>query len=135
MNKTDVKELIELVTGEEIEETTTDVANSVIDFIQTFSIKAGQTRVPSYKFFYDYISWDRYKSTKLSKVEFCRQMAKLFDNGRGNKGRYFLLDESSFDLSEKSLNRAKSYDREYQSNFKIQKRRKRQEYNRRAKKE
>ena len=89
-------------------------ARSVMEFIQTFEIMQGDTRVPNYKIFYDYISWDRFQSTKLSKTEFFRQFGKYFDSGRGNKGRYYLLDENSFDLSEESLTKAKNYDNIYQ---------------------
>lgn len=90
------------------------IPRSVTDFIKEFEIKLGTDRIPVYKLYYDYMSWERFQSTKLSKIEFCRQFSKFFDSGRGNKGRYYLLDESSFDLSKETLTRARNYDNMYQ---------------------
>lgn len=90
------------------------IPRSVTDFIKEFEIKLGTDRIPVYKVYYDYISWERFQSTKLSKIEFSRQFSKFFESGRGNQGRYYLLDKDSFDLSEESLTRAKNYDSIYQ---------------------
>lgn len=98
------------------------VPRSVTDFIKEFEIKAGDGRVPVYKLYYDYIAWERFQSTKLSKIEFSRQFSKFFESGRGNQGRYYKLDSNSFDLSKESLTRAKNYDSIYQKPNKKKKR-------------
>lgn len=90
------------------------IPRSVTDFVKTFEIKDGLAKVPAHKFYYDYMCWDRFNSTKLSKIEFGRQMAKLFESGRGNKGRYWLLDDEAFELDNESLTRSKKYDIMYQ---------------------
>ncbi len=87
---------------------------SITDFIKTFEIKDGTDKIPTYKVFYDYISWERFSSTKLSKIEFGRQFKKFFESGRGNRGRFYYLDAESFDVSNESLTRAKKYDTMYQ---------------------
>lgn len=99
------------------------VPRSVTDYIKEFKIKVGEGKIPVYKLFYDYIAWERFQSTKLSKIEFCRQFSKFFEGGRGNKGRYYLLDTESFDLSEESLTKAKNYDNMYQKPKKLSKER------------
>lgn len=90
------------------------VPRSVTDFIKEYKIKIGTDRIPVYKLYYDYMTWERFQSTKLSKIEFSRQFSKFFESGRGNQGRYYLLDKDSFDLSKESLTRAKNYDNIYQ---------------------
>ena len=100
------------------------IPRSVTDFIKEFKIKAGEDKIPSYKVYYDYIAWERFQSTKLSKIEFFRQFKKFFESGRGNRGRYYLLDAESFDMTEFSLTKAKNYDTIYQSKGKSRKKKK-----------
>ena len=92
------------------------IPRSVTDFIKEFEIKLGNDRIPAYKIYYDYKAWERFQSTKLSKIEFFRQFNKFFKVKRGNRGRYYLLDAESFDMSENSLTKAKNYDTIYQGN-------------------
>lgn len=123
MSKVSLDELLEKL--EELEKGGTEsslpsfiqdkkVPRSVTDFIKEFEIKVGEDRIPNYKIYYDYKAWERFQSTKLSKVEFFRQFNKFFKGKRGNQGRYYLLDSESFDMSEKSLTKAKNYDTMYQ---------------------
>lgn len=90
------------------------VPRSVTDFIKEFKVMDGEDKIYNYKIYNDYRAWERFQSTKLSKIEFFRQFNKFFKQGRGNKGRYYLLNSDSFDLSEESLTKAKNYDNIFQ---------------------
>ena len=106
-----LQELISLL--DEAPEKESFVASSdskISDYINEINLVKGVDRIPSYVLWYSYKKvWGGY----LSKVEFFRQLKKEgFAQYRTGKGRGYLVDASSFDMSREGLLEAEYFAKE-----------------------
>jgi len=116
----DIEYINELIKEVEEKEKTVElpkIKKHLIRFIDDLGIKEGEDRIPNYLIYYTYkVKWTNYKNDyKMSKIEFFRQLNKLFTSYRLGRQRYYLLDKKSFDLSRETDMDAKFYDKKYQN--------------------
>ena len=118
----DVRELAQKYNNSKHGYVTFKVKDHILKFIKNKQIKAGSTRVPVYKLFYEYYYWTGYRRwLKLNPIEFGKQMSKYFDKTRSGLYRYYLLEVPEFDMSKEALKVAKKFYKKHNGNRKRRK--------------
>ena len=69
-------------------------SSNVTDFIKDFRIRRGDKTTPNFVLYYLYKRKWRYSGDKISYIEFCRKLNKLFDTKRTEKIRSFLIERN-----------------------------------------
>lgn len=106
----DVRELAKKYHNKKHGCVTFKVKEHILKFIKKKNVKAGSTRVPVYKLYYEYYYWTGYRRwLKLDPIEFGRQISKFFDKTRSGAYRYYLLEVPEFDMSKEALKIAKRF--------------------------
>jgi hypothetical protein len=90
-------------------------AYTVQKFIDKFNIQPGEDRVPGFVIYYTYKrKWtEEYDRNKVSKDTFFKEFKKQFEQRRTGKGRFYLVNKNSFDVSHQGILEAKYYDEKY----------------------
>jgi len=90
-------------------------AYTVQKFIDKYNVKPGEDRVPGFIIYYTYkIKWtEEYGRNKVSKDTFFKEFKKQFEQRRTGKGRFYLVNKNSFDVSHQGTLEAKYYDEKY----------------------
>lgn len=90
-------------------------AYTVKKFIDKFNIEPGEDRVPGFVIYYTYKrKWsEEYDRNKVSKDTFFKEFKKHFEQRRTGKGRFYLVNKNSFDVSHQGTLEAKYYDEKY----------------------
>lgn len=107
MSDYNVEDLLKIV-GEEGVEKAPSFSSELEEFIATFNIRPSKSnKVPTYIIYYTY---KEVFEGKMSKVEFCRQLKKLFKQKRTGKQRSYCIS-GDFDLSREGLIRAEYFEK------------------------
>lgn len=71
-------------------------------YINAYQLKEGVDKTPSYLLYYSYIEFMKQheEDLPLSKITFCKRLKKLLKFVRWGKQRYYLIDKSSFKITE-----------------------------------
>lgn len=100
-----------------VDEDLYDISNEKIhrsakEFIQEYKIVQGDSRVPTFRIYYEYnLIWRPY-GKKLSNIEFFRQFSKQFQQRRIGRGRYYMIEEGIFSLDSKTIDDARRFQKE-----------------------
>lgn len=77
--------------------------NEVEEFVYSKGIKVGEEKISAAIIYKEYKKWRRGRETpRKAKSHFFMLFGKLFQSCRTNYERFYYLDPSSFDLSEKN---------------------------------
>ena len=84
--------------------------NDVQEFVNVMKVYEGLDKIPNFVIYYTYKSLFNGKS---SKIDFFRKFNKLgYTQSRTGKMRYYLLDRSSFDMTDEGKIKAEFFEKE-----------------------
>jgi len=108
------EELKELIKGSSPVLEVEDKSN-VPRFLKEFGIISGSVKIPNYYFFYLYKKEWSPEGPKLTRIGFFRALSKHLSKHRSKHTRYYLIGRGSLNPTQEELERAKRYNRYYES--------------------
>lgn len=108
-------ELLEVISNGSSPKKRRNKNKSIDSFVRKYEIARGETKVPNYLIYYIYVTNPSMNSAfKVSKPAFFRHMSTEFATYRHGAQRFYLINWN-VEVTPELKQRAKAYDRKYQS--------------------